>query len=168
MATISNSIVFEAVNAHFGDAIISAEEPQGFLTIEIHPSIVIDFFTFLHKNEDFKYRFLTDLCGVHYPNQAGKELGVVYHLHSLENNHRIRVKAFIPADAPQIASVQSIFKSANWQERETFDFYGIEFLGHPDLRRILNMDEMTYHPLLKQYTLEDPTRTDKDDKYFGR
>ena len=62
----------------------------------------------------------------------------------------------------------SLYASANWMERETYDFYGIIFDGHPDLRRILNMDEMEYFPLRKEYPLQDATRTDKEDKYFGR
>ena len=61
-----------------------------------------------------------------------------------------------------------MYAAANWMERETFEFYGINFLGHPDLRIILNVEDMDYHPLLKQYPLVDATRTDKDDKYFGR
>ena len=113
-------------------------------------------------------QFLTDVCGIHYPDNAGKELGVIYHLHSLQNNLRLRIKCFMPNDAPEIDTVSSVFASANWQERETFDFYGIHFTGHPDLRRILNVDEMDYFPLRKEYPLEDQTRTDKDDTYFGR
>jgi NADH-quinone oxidoreductase subunit C len=72
------------------------------------------------------------------------------------------------AENPQIDSIESVFGAANWQERETFDFYGIEFLGHPNLKRILNVDEMDYFPMRKEYPLEDQTRTDKDDTYFGR
>jgi NADH-quinone oxidoreductase subunit C len=92
----------------------------------------------------------------------------VYHLHSWTKNFRMRIKCFLNAEKPEIASMTSLYNSANWMERETFDFYGVQFVGHPDLRRILNMDEMDYHPLLKQYALEDETRDDKDDSFFGR
>jgi NADH-quinone oxidoreductase subunit C len=64
--------------------------------------------------------------------------------------------------------VTSLYAAANWMERETFDFYGIIFTGHPNLRRILNADEMDYFPLRKEFPLEDATRSDKEDKYFGR
>ena len=74
----------------------------------------------------------------------------------------------MPIDAPQINSITSIYSAANWQERETFDFFGIEFMGHPHLKRILNVDEMDYFPMRKEFPLEDPTRTDKNDNYFGR
>ena len=80
----------------------------------------------------------------------------------------MRIKCFVAAATPEVPTLTTLFDAANWMERETFDFYGIQFVGHPDLRRILNMDEMDYHPLLKQYALEDETRDDKDDRFFGR
>ena len=67
-----------------------------------------------------------------------------------------------------VPTLTGMFAGANWMERETFEFYGIHFTGHPDLRVILNMEDIGYHPLRKQYALVDDTRTDKDDKYFGR
>ena len=74
----------------------------------------------------------------------------------------------MPASQPEIPTLTTLFAGANWMERETFEFYGIKIIGHPDLRIILNVEDMDYHPLLKQYPLVDATRTDKDDKYFGR
>ena len=113
------------------------------------------------------FGFLTDLCGIHIPGQA-MELGVVYHLHNLPENKRIRIKAFTTKDNPKMASIHEIFSAANWMERETFDFYGIKFIGHPNLIRILNVEYMDYFPLRKEYPLEDATRGDKDDRFFGR
>jgi NADH:ubiquinone oxidoreductase subunit C len=78
------------------------------------------------------------------------------------------VIASLAKDALQIATITDLFAGANWMERETYDFYGIEFTGHPDLRRILNMDDMDYFPMRKEYVLEDGTREDKDDRFFGR
>jgi NADH-quinone oxidoreductase subunit C len=86
----------------------------------------------------------------------------------MEANYRLRLKAYIPISNPKIKSVSGLFASANWQERQEYDFYGIEFEGHPDLRRILNMDDMDYFPMRKEYKLEDGTRDDKEDKFFGR
>jgi NADH-quinone oxidoreductase subunit C len=86
----------------------------------------------------------------------------------MENNMRLRLKCFVPINKPEISSVTSLYSSANWMERETYDYYGFIFTGHPNLKRILNVDEMDYFPLRKEYPLEDATRTDKDDKYFGR
>jgi NADH-quinone oxidoreductase subunit C len=71
-------------------------------------------------------------------------------------------------DNLEILTITDLYAAANWMERETFDFFGIQFVGHPNLTRILNVDDMDYHPMLKAYALEDETRTDKDDTFFGR
>ena len=67
-----------------------------------------------------------------------------------------------------VPTLTEVYPAANWMEREAYDFYGFHFAGHPNLKRILNMDEMNYHPMRKEYPLEDGTRHDKEDKYFGR
>ena len=77
------------------------------------------------------------------------------------------VRALLEA-APEIASATSLYAGANWMERETYDFYGVRFQGHPNLKRILNVDHMEIFPMLKQYPLEDSSREDKDDRFFGR
>jgi len=112
--------------------------------------------------------YLTDICASHYPERSNAEFEVVYHLHNLVKNMRVRLKVSLPKSNLDIPTLTDLFVGANWMERETFDFYGIQFVGHPDLRRILNMDDMDYHPLRKQYALEDETRTDKNDTFFGR
>ena len=78
------------------------------------------------------------------------------------------MKVFTPIATPDVYTATNIYASANWMERETYDFYGVNFVGHPDLRRILNVDEMDYFPLRKEYPLEDQSRVDKDDEMFGR
>jgi NADH-quinone oxidoreductase subunit C len=92
----------------------------------------------------------------------------MYMLHNLPKNLRIRLKIFFPINDPYVPTITTVFSAANWMERQEFDFFGIIFKGHPNLKRILNMDEMTYHPMRKEYPLEDGTREDKDDRYFGR
>jgi NADH-quinone oxidoreductase subunit C len=103
---------------------------------------------------------------MHYPQND--QLGVVYHLQSFTNNHRIRIKTTLELADPKIQTITSIWPAANWMERETYDFFGIQFEGHPNLKRILNVDEMTVFPLRKDFPLEDQTREDKDDSMFGR
>jgi NADH-quinone oxidoreductase subunit C len=168
MTEISNSIIAGSLQEKFGKKILRISEPSGLLTITISKDDNIEVISFLVNNPVFEFTFLTDLCGIHYPEQAGRELGVIYHLHSLRHNVRIRIKTFVDAGFPVLNSLTSLFQSANWMERETFDFYGIRFEGHPNLKRILNMDEMDYFPLQKQYPLEDGKREDKEDLYFGR
>lgn len=119
--------------------------------------------------DELGFNFLTDVCGMHYPtNDLERQFAVVYHLHNWTDNVRIRFKVYLNGDNPEVETASKLFLSANWQERETYDFYGIVFTGHPDLKRILNMDEMVSFPLRKEFPLEDGSRTDKDDRYFGR
>jgi NADH-quinone oxidoreductase subunit C len=89
-------------------------------------------------------------------------------LHSLVNNVRVRIKVFLPADDYHIPTATTVWNGANWMERETYDYFGVIFDGHPDLRRILNVDDMTAFPMRKEFPLEDPNRVDKKDYFFGR
>jgi NADH-quinone oxidoreductase subunit C len=156
----------QSVISHFPQ--LQTEPGCDIPTLIISPEHLISTLTKLYHDPDLQFQFLTDLCGVHYPDAEPEVLGVVYHLHALQKNCRIRLKCFVPITHPQIPSVTSLFASANWMERETYDFFGIEFTGHPNLTRILNLDEMTEFPMRKDITLEDPSRTDKEDAYFGR
>ncbi|HMN05975.1 MAG TPA: NADH-quinone oxidoreductase subunit C [Flavobacteriales bacterium] len=123
--------------------------------------------TLAFLRDELDFNFLTSLCGMHHPG-AELELGVVYFLHSMRNGHRIRVKTFIPMAEPKLPTVTDLWLTANWMERETWDFFGISFTGHPNLKRILNMEDFPAFPLRKDYPLEDPTRDDKNDTFFGR
>ena len=164
---MTSEFVLEAINREFPEAVISSSEPYGFLTVEVKKEELKKVIHHL-KESSLNFMFLTDICGIHYPDHKEKELGVIYHLHNLQENFRIRIKSFLPKDNAEVDSITDLYSGANWMERETYDFYGITFKGHPDLRVILNMEELGYHPLLKEYALEDGTRTDKDDSMFGR
>jgi NADH-quinone oxidoreductase subunit C len=152
----------------FGDQVQRFEEPYGMLTFEAPKELNLKVLQFLYDDAELQFRFLTDLQAVHYPDDKGRELAVVYHLHNLTDNIRIRFKVFTDISNPDVFSATALFASANWMERETYDFYGVNFLGHPNLKRILNVDEMDYFPLRKEFPLEDQTRIDKDDEMFGR
>ena len=165
---LTNDIIKEKLTEKFSDQVFDFTEPYGMLTFSAPKELNLKVLNFLYDSNDLKFRFLTDLCAVHYPQQKGKELAVVYHLHNLEDNVRIRFKTFTAIDHPDVYTATGLFSSANWMERETYDFYGVNFLGHPNLKRIMNVDEMDYFPLRKEYPLEDQTRTDKDDEMFGR
>lgn len=151
----------------FGESIISFEIVGDMPQFIVKKQIITPLLQLLHDDEELKFIFLTDLCGVHYPEKE-EAFGVIYHLHSFAHNQRIRIKAFSHADDLTFPTATTVFLAANWMERETYDFFGIIFEGHPDLRRILNVEEMEGFPLRKEFPLEDATRDDKDDKMFGR
>ncbi|MBC6490453.1 NADH-quinone oxidoreductase subunit C [Flavihumibacter stibioxidans] len=165
---LTNEYIRERLTEKFGDVITNIEEPAGMLTFEVPKDMNLKVMQFLYDDTELRFRFLTDLCGVHYPDQKGRELAVVYHMHNLVDNVRLRMKVFSDISDPDVFTATSLFESANWQERETYDFYGINFVGHPNLKRILNVDEMDYFPMRKEYPLEDQSRIDKDDEMFGR
>ena len=165
---LTNDIIQEKLKAKFGDSITDFAEPYGMLTFEAPRELNLKVLQFLYDDETLRFRFLTDLQAVHFPDQPGKELAVVYHLHNLVDNVRIRFKIFAPVSDPAVYTATQLFATANWMERETYDFFGVNFVGHPNLKRILNVDEMDYFPLRKEYPLEDQTRIDKDDEMFGR
>ncbi|GAO41492.1 NADH-quinone oxidoreductase subunit C [Flavihumibacter petaseus] len=158
----------ETLKEKFGEAIVNMESPYGMFTFEVPKDLNLKVLQFLYDEPELKFRFLTDICAVHYPDQKGRELAVVYHLHNMTENVRIRMKVFTDIQAPDVYTASSLFSAANWMERETYDFYGVNFLGHPNLKRILNVDEMDYFPMRKEFPMEDQTRRDKDDEMFGR
>lgn len=165
--TLNNEYIRQQLTQKFGE-ILSFEESYEMLTVTAPAELNLKLMQFLFDEETLRFRFLTDLTANHYPDRKDEELCVVYHLHNLIDNVRLRFKIYVPVEKPDVFTATKLFPGANWMERETYDFFGINFIGHPDLRRILNADEMDYFPMRKEFTLEDPKRTDKDDEMFGR
>jgi NADH-quinone oxidoreductase subunit C len=165
---LTNQFVAEEIVRKFGDDVFDFEEHFGMLTLSTKRETIIPMLEYLKSHPEFKISFLTDITGIHYPDNAGQEFCVVYHVHSFIQNFRARIKVFLTESDLHIPTATTLYASANWMERETFDFFGIIFDGHPNLKRILNMDEMDYHPMRKEYPLEDATRQDKIDALFGR
>lgn len=165
---LTNENIRQRLTEKFGDQVTGFAEPFGMLTFEAPKDLNLKVLQFLFDDAELKFRFMTDLQAVHYPNDKGRELAVVYHLHNLSDNIRIRFKVFTAIETPDVFSATALFAAANWMERETYDFYGVNFVGHPNLKRILNVDEMDYFPMRKEFPLEEQTRLDKDDDMFGR
>ncbi|HXS35112.1 MAG TPA: NADH-quinone oxidoreductase subunit C [Flavipsychrobacter sp.] len=165
---LTNEIIKKRLTEKFGEQLTEWEEPFGLLTFRAPAAMNLKVLQFLFDDEELRFRFLTDLTGVHYPDRKNEELSVVYHLHNLVDNVRLRLKIYVPVEQPDVFTATQLYSGANWMERETYDFFGVNFLGHPNLIRILNVDEMDYFPMRKEYPMEDPTRTDKDDEMFGR
>ena len=165
---MTNDSIKQQLIEKFGDQVQNFQEPYGMLTFEAPKELNLKVLQFLYDEESLGFRFMTDLQAVHYPDNKGRELAVVYHLHNLVANVRIRFKVFTDIQTPDVFSATALFSAANWMERETYDFYGVNFVGHPNLKRILNVDELDYFPMRKEYPLEEQTRVDKDDDMFGR
>jgi NADH-quinone oxidoreductase subunit C len=166
---IETALIQEKIVQRFANKVSNFGMQKDVFSFEVTSDSIREVILFLKEEEDTNFHFLTDLCGVHYPdNMIDQQFCVVYHLHNWIENTRIRVKTYLNGAQPEIASISDIFLSSNWMERETYDFYGINFMGHPQLKRILNMDEMVSFPMRKEFPMEDNGRTDKDDRFFGR
>ena len=168
--TLTDERIVEKLQEQFGESVVNfRHENDGMLSFDVLAAHNFEVVRFLKEDAELRFNFLTDVCGVHYPDfPEGEKFAVVYHMHNWIDNVRVRFKCFLNGTKPEIDSIVELFAGANWQERETFDFFGIIFKGHPQLKRVLNMEEMTVFPLRKEYPLEDMNRTDKDDRFFGR
>lgn len=162
-------LILQTINTKYPEAIISHEVQYEMPILIINKKHIKDVLIELKQNKELNFHFLTTLCGIHYPdNQPEQEFCMMYQLHNMPKNERIRLKTYMPKSDLHIPTCTDLWKAANWLERQEYDFFGFEFDGHPNLTRILNMDEMNYFPLRKEYPLEDMQRHDKDDKMFGR
>lgn len=166
MDSATHEKIVNIIKGKFESEILSVETPYDFLTINLKKDRIIDIIRFLYDHPVGQFQYLTTLCGIHYPD--AKQIAIMYQLHSLVNNWKVRFKIYLPEENPVTPTLTTVFSAANWLERETFDFFGVKFTGHPDLRRILNVEDMVIHPLRKEYPLEDQTREDKKDYMFGR
>ena len=165
--TPRTAILVETVKAALGDKIVDIAAALGEVTLTIKAVDLIEAMTVLRDRPQLRFEQLIDVCGVDYgsfgkaawdgaPSEggAGARFATVYHLLSLANNWRLRVRAFADDDEmPVIESVINIWPSANWFEREAFDLYGIVFTGHPDLRRILTDYGFIGHPFRKDFPI---------------
>jgi NADH-quinone oxidoreductase subunit C len=142
--------VAQAIDAFDADAIAAGKFDRKELTLEIAPPKIVSVCGFLKYDQSFAR--LSTVTGVdRYPAEPRFE--VVYHLHSVQRNERLRLKCRLPGADPVIESVTSVWRSANWYERETFDLFGIHFLNHPNLRRIMMPEDWEGHPLRKDYPI---------------
>lgn len=166
MESSNTDAIVSIINQEFENEILQIEEPYKILTISFKQERIIEIIQFLYNHPELQFQFLTTLCGIHYPDQ--NQIAVMYQLHNLKTNQRIRLKVFLPEDKPEVQTLTGLFSAANWMEREMYDFFGVIFIGHPNLKRILNVDDMIFFPLRKEFPLEDQTREDKNDALFGR
>ena len=126
---------------------------RGEITFYIRRASILDVVTQLRNDAKLRFELCSGVSGVHYPHETGRELHAVYHLLSMTHNRRIRLEVTAPDNDPHIPSVVSIYPTADWHERETYDFFGIIFDGHPALTRIFMPDDWPGHPQRKDYPL---------------
>ena len=158
--------ISEKLNQHFAGDILATELLYDFPCFTINHTKIHEVLTFLKNDGELNFHFLTDLTGMQTADE--KQLGVIYHLHNMMKNVRVRIRTFVDINKPDVPTATDLWRGANWMERETYDFYGVRFKGHPNLTRILNVDEMDIFPMRKEYPMEDQSRDDKSDKMFGR
>jgi len=150
---VSQSPVVAALVDTFGEAVVATHAEHGDHTVVIDPGKLVEVIAFLRDEPAFDFDMLMDLCGVDYlPRRPRFE--VVYHLYSTTHNHRVRVKVQLDGPEPEVDSITSLYKVANWFEREAWDMFGITFAGHPDLRRILMYEQFEGHPLRRDYPFD--------------
>jgi NADH-quinone oxidoreductase subunit C len=135
------------------DAIERVVVDRGELTLHIRPEKIAEVCRAMRDDESLRFELCSSVSGVDYLGQDERRLHVVYHLTSMTYRRRIRLEAAVPAENPRLPSVTSIYPTADWQERETYDMFGVIFEGHPSLTRILMPDDWEGHPQRKDYPL---------------
>ncbi len=129
-----------------------ASDYKGELTIKFDKKFIVDVCRFLQSDSELEFKLCPDITAIDWAVRKNR-FTVVYNIFSLKNNFRLRLKCDVDESDCSINSVVSVWQSANWQERETFDMYGINFKNHPDLRRMYMPEEFEYHPLRKDFPL---------------
>ena len=150
MNHIENTVA--AVRRKYPTAIQQLISFRGDTTLIVAESVLLEICQMLRHDPDLDYSFLVDLAAVDYHPQQPR-FGISYLLHSLKHNVRLRIRVVIDGDDPRLPSVSGVWPAAEWPEREAFDLMGIEFVDHPDLRRILMPADWEGHPLRKDYPL---------------
>jgi NADH-quinone oxidoreductase subunit C/D len=144
-------VAHKKAKEHFSQSILDSYTFQGEMTVVVKKEDVLPICTFLSGDPDLVFDYLTDVCGVDYPGRD-KRFEVVYHLYSMKRNKRLRIKAHV-GEGEKISTVESVWKAANWLEREVYDMLGVPFEGHSDLRRILTWEGYQGHPLRKDFSV---------------
>lgn len=150
---ISQAIA-DGLQERFPSEVKEIREFRGQVSVVIRKDRLKEIMEYLHDTPELCFSYLRDLCGVDYLGKKEPRFEVVYQLYSISHRHVLRIRAEVPENDPAISSVQSIWDGADWHERECYDMFGIEFTGHPDLRRILMPEDWEGHPLRKDYPLQ--------------
>ncbi|HEV2880005.1 MAG TPA: NADH-quinone oxidoreductase subunit C [Pyrinomonadaceae bacterium] len=152
-ADASNHPLVKRLRENLDGAVVEASEFLGQLSVRVAPARVVEVCEFLRRDAESPFDYLSDLTCVHFPENADAPFEIVYNLYSISANVRVRLKAQT-TDEAGVESVTGVWPAANWMEREVYDLFGVQFINHPDLRRILLPPDWEGHPLRKDYPLE--------------
>jgi len=153
-SVVSKMSVAKKIQEKFSDGFVSCREALGETTVEVKREHLLAICRFLHDDPETDFSFITDICSVDFPDQTPR-FQMVYHFYSIDKNQRIRIKTGVPEEDCTVDSITSIWKGANFLEREVFDMMGIRFNNHPDLRRILMTEDYDEgFPLRKDFPVE--------------
>jgi NADH-quinone oxidoreductase subunit C len=154
---MSGAQILQRLRDRFGAAVVDTQEYRGDTRAVVERAAVLDVLRFCRDEPALAFDVLMDLTAADYLKYPGREDGprfeVVYLLHSLSHNHRIRLKVRVDEDDAVVPSAVDLWPIANWLEREVWDMFGVRFSGHPDLRRLLMYEEFVGHPLRKDYPI---------------
>jgi NADH-quinone oxidoreductase subunit C len=149
---MDNATVMRRLREQFSPAIVEMDERLGDVSVTIQPDRLVEVAQFLRDDPELKYSFLENLCGVDYLGREPR-FEVVYHFFSFEYYHRVCLKVGAPEEDPTVPSLTGLWPTANWQEREAYDMFGIRFSGHPSLERILMPEDWEGYPQRKDVPL---------------
>jgi len=150
---MSDTAIIDKIKQKFGDKVVETHSFREDQTITLAKECAFEVAQYLRDEPSLDMNFLMDLTAVDYLNKKPVRFEVVYHFYSLKHNHRVRIKIPVEESDPVVDSLDSLYKSANWYEREVWDLYGIKFNGHPNLKRILLYEGFKGHPLRKDYPI---------------
>ena len=145
--------IIDKIKTSFSSAVVESHSFRGDQTVTVNKESGLELIKFLRDDPGLAFNFLMDITAVDYLDRKPVRFEVVYHLYSLQFNHRVRVKLPVSEEDCKADSVVSLYKTANWYEREIWDMYGIKFNGHPNLTRILLYEGFKGHPLRKDYPI---------------
>jgi NADH-quinone oxidoreductase subunit C len=148
-------MILEKLTEKFGLEILDHHQDKGDLTAILRKDKLHDVLSFLKNDPDLSFEILMDVCGVDYLKMGETpRFEVVYHLYSFSKNHRLRVRVKVPEEDMTLPTATDLWKSADWHEREAFDMFGFQFVGHPNLKRLLLFEGFEGYPLRKDYPME--------------
>lgn len=158
---MSDQAIVEKIKAKFSSEVLDVVEFRGETTVTVKKDQIVDICTFMR--DGLGYNLLCDLCAVDYMGQSPRFV-VVYNMYNITTKQRFRIKAQVEEQDCRIDTVSNVWSTANWLEREVWDLMGIDFINHPDLRRIMLPADWEGHPLRKDYPVQGPDR----EPYQGR